>query len=287
MELITYDKEKCDGCGFCAAVCICDVQIQKEKKEVPELVHPENCIVCGHCVAVCPNDAIIHHKIDMNNMVPINHAEIDGDNMENFLSSKRSVRHFSNKPVSRDVVEKLIKVACKAPSGDNNQNRTFVVLTDPKKIQKIENAVIVKLREKSSELRREMKQVDATSPVAQALEASIWTLDITANLAERGETPIFRSAPCVIFIYAPQDDWSGQPEARDDCVLAQDYLMLQAYSMGLGTCIIGYAELFPEVVAEYLDIPEGYELYCATILGYPKYKYQKTVERNPAKIVWL
>ncbi len=30
MELITYDKEKCDGCGLCAAVCICDVQIQKE-----------------------------------------------------------------------------------------------------------------------------------------------------------------------------------------------------------------------------------------------------------------
>ena len=111
MELITYDKEKCDGCGFCAAVCICDVQLQKEKKEIPEVIHPENCVVCGHCVAVCPSDAIIHHKIDMNNMVPINHAEIDGDNMENFLSSKRSVRHFSNKPVSRDVIEKLIKVA--------------------------------------------------------------------------------------------------------------------------------------------------------------------------------
>lgn len=223
----------------------------------------------------------------MNNMVPINHAEIDGDNMENFLSSKRSVRHFSNKPVSRDVIEKLIKVACKAPSGDNNQNRTFVVLTDPKKIQKLEDAVVEKLGEKSSELRREMKQVDAASPTAQTVQAWIWDFDLNTAQAERGETPIFRSAPCIIFIYAPQDNWSGNPLAKDDCVIAQDYLMLQAYSMGLGTCIIGYAELFPEVVAEYLDIPEGYELYCATILGYPKYKYQKTVERNPAKIVWL
>ena len=287
MELITYDKEKCDCCGLCTAVCVCDVQTQKGNKEIPEVIHPENCIVCGHCVAVCPNDAIIHHKIDVNNMVPINHAEINEGNMENFLSSKRSVRHFSNKPVARGVIEKLIGVACKAPSADNNQDRTFVVVTDPKKIQQIEDAIVEKLREKSSELRRELKQMNATSPMIQTLETLIWSFALTITQAERGETPVFRSAPCVIFIYAPQDDWSGNPLARDDCVLAQDYLMLQAYAMGLGTCIIGYAELFPEVVAEYLDIPEGYKLYCVTILGYPKYKYQKTVDRNPSKIVWL
>lgn len=37
------------------------------------------------------------------------------------MGSRRSVRHFSNKPVSLDVIKTCIKTAGSAPSGANRQ----------------------------------------------------------------------------------------------------------------------------------------------------------------------
>ena len=47
------------------------------------------------------------------------------------MSQRRTVRQFSNRPVSRDIIEQCIKSAATAPSGANLQPWHFVVVTDP------------------------------------------------------------------------------------------------------------------------------------------------------------
>ena len=64
--------------------------------------------------------------------------EYDVDEMSQRASSfheqmqrRRTVRQFSNRPVSGEIIEQCIRAAATAPSGANLQPWHFVVVTDP------------------------------------------------------------------------------------------------------------------------------------------------------------
>ena len=48
------------------------------------------------------------------------------------LSTRRTIRNFSDKPIPREVIENCIKTAGTAPSGANMQPWHFVLISDPK-----------------------------------------------------------------------------------------------------------------------------------------------------------
>jgi iodotyrosine deiodinase len=56
------------------------------------------------------------------------------------MVSRRSVRHFSSRPVPLDVIDEAIRTAASAPSGANLQPWRFVVLTDPERKQVLREA---------------------------------------------------------------------------------------------------------------------------------------------------
>ena len=53
---LTYDAEKCSGCGMCSTVCPHGVFGQTG--DVAELSRREQCMECGACSLNCPTDAI-------------------------------------------------------------------------------------------------------------------------------------------------------------------------------------------------------------------------------------
>jgi len=55
----------------------------------------------------------------------------------NQMKERRSVRHFSNRPVSKEIIENLIKTAGTAPSGAHKQPWTFCAIQDPELKKKI------------------------------------------------------------------------------------------------------------------------------------------------------
>ena len=48
-----------------------------------------------------------------------------------FVSSRRTVRHFSSQPISREIIEVCIRTAGSAPSGANHQPWHFACVSDP------------------------------------------------------------------------------------------------------------------------------------------------------------
>ena len=50
---------------------------------------------------------------------------------ESEMSSRRSVRHFSDKPVPRELIEVAIRTASTAPSGAHRQPWKFIAIADP------------------------------------------------------------------------------------------------------------------------------------------------------------
>ncbi|MFK5958114.1 MAG: nitroreductase family protein [Lutibacter sp.] len=57
-----------------------------------------------------------------------------------FMNKRRSVRHFSNKPVPKEIIENIIKSASTAPSGANKQPWTFCIVESLKIKQQIRTA---------------------------------------------------------------------------------------------------------------------------------------------------
>jgi iodotyrosine deiodinase len=56
------------------------------------------------------------------------------------LNSRRSVRFFSDKPIPKVVIERLVLAASTAPSGANKQPWTFCVISDPSLKKQIREA---------------------------------------------------------------------------------------------------------------------------------------------------
>lgn len=54
-----------------------------------------------------------------------------GERLYREMSSRRSVRQFSSKPVPRALIELAIRIAATAPSGANRQPWRFVAVSDP------------------------------------------------------------------------------------------------------------------------------------------------------------
>ena len=273
MRTIEIKSDSCRKCGLCARSCVCYVFEQAEPATVPEVKAPGACIECGHCISVCPSGSVIHSELDNAAVRPVK-MNISPDDMEEFLSSKRSIRNFRDKPVATDIVERLIIVASKAPSDANSQERVFLVVSDAENINKMESDII-------DGYRQFVAAMEAKGVADDMIEVARCRFIIKSY--ENGAHPVFKKAPCVIFAYGPENNnfsWYN-------CAAAMDYLMLQAHSMGLGSCVIGKALYEPEHINGVLEIPEGSRVYSAVTLGYPVLKYAKSAGRRPADIKWL
>jgi len=53
---LTYDRERCSGCGMCATVCPHGVFSIQEKRAVAG--ERDACMECGACMVNCPESAI-------------------------------------------------------------------------------------------------------------------------------------------------------------------------------------------------------------------------------------
>lgn len=169
------------------------------------------------------------------------------------IKGRRSVRGYLDKPVEKEKIEKLLEAGAMAPSAMNVQPWRFTVITDRKEIRELS---------------------DKTKKSVGALGLGLRV----AEMVKVKEDVIFYGAPLLIIISANKDSkW-----AKIDCGLAAQNMFLVAYSMGLGSCYIGFACSLnndKEVLKE-LGISKDDEIISPLIFGYPK-EWPKPKERTP------
>ncbi len=278
------DTQKCTACGLCAQVCGLDV-IVRNGNSYPTINRAAYCHACGHCVAICPQGALSVRGITGDEFAPTGASTISSLDMEAFLLTKRSCREFKDRPVERPVIEDLIAVARMAPTSINCQERAFIVVTDRRKIAELRVALT---RHTRSMLR--LITLAASKPMSLFLSPETRQhmrhlqadFEVALHHLDNGDDYIFHNAPCLIFFAGITMDPSG----RDHALGAQHYLMLYAETLGLGTCINGYAQSAPKVLAKHLTVPKAHTIYGATMLGYRKHTYHKRVYRKPASVVY-
>jgi nitroreductase/Pyruvate/2-oxoacid:ferredoxin oxidoreductase delta subunit len=284
------DPQKCNGCGLCVRVCPSEtISMQDDKARVTG----DRSLQCGHCVAVCPVDAVRVDAIDArsllfnsfdleNHWLP--HGAFDTARLVQLMASRRSCRNYSDETVERPILEDLVKIGTTAPSGTNCQNWTFTVLPDRSAVAEFGQRIGLFFK-KINRLAEKRVLCKALKLIGKpALDNYYRELYQSVKEALRewelfGRDRLFHGAPAVIVVATKP----GGSNPREDALLATQNILLAAHSMGLGTCLVGFAvEAIKNdsTIQQFLKIPAK-ETVCSVIaIGYPEEQYERLTGRK-------
>jgi nitroreductase/NAD-dependent dihydropyrimidine dehydrogenase PreA subunit len=270
MNLITVDHDNCTKCGNCVNECPSDVLALELNG--PEVVLSQNCIACGHCVAVCPKSAIDNLRSPLKEQVEISKFKISSPHeAEFFLRYRRSIRTYKTEPVPKEKLLKLVEIANYAPTGSNTQGISYLIVDDKDVLKKASDITIDYL-EKSPSVRPALRKI--LTPLIEKYH-------------ETGSDSVLRGAPALVVAMADKNFIQG----RGNTISCLTYLELFAPHLDLGSCWAGLFEHCAlnenSPILKLLKIPEDKLITGAVMVGYPKYKYQRLVERNPVEVKFL
>ena len=284
------DSEKCIGCGLCVKVCPSEtISMQDDKARVTG----DRSLQCGHCVAVCPVDAVRVDAIDAqslsfnsfdlkNDWLP--HGESDTARLVQLMASRRSCRNYSEKVVDRSVLEDLVKIGTTAPSGTNCQNWTFTIFPDRVAVNEFGQRIgsffknINRMAEKTL-MRKALKLIGKPALDNYYQEYYQSVKEGLEEWEQHGRDRLFHGAPAVIVVASKP----GGSNSKEDALLATQNILLAAHSMGLGTCLIGFAVeaiRHDATIKHFVKIPKEEAVHAVIAVGYPDEEYQGLAGRK-------
>lgn len=177
------------------------------------------------------------------------------ENFETALQTRRSLRMYSKKQVSRTTIERLISLAASAPSGANKQPWHFVAVQNPE--------VKRKIREAAEEEEKAFYGGRATEE---------WLEDLKL-FATDWEKPFLEDAPWLIVVFRKNYDVeSNGAKAKNYYVqesvgIACGFLIAAVHAAGLVT--LTHTPSPMEFLSEILGRPSNEKPFLLLPVGYP------------------
>lgn len=288
-QLHVVNMETCTGDGLCVDVCPENALEMVDEKAATVEDRADHCIVCGQCVAVCPSESLRMPQMSTQDFgdqakLPFGHGEF-----LDFLKLRRSVRVFKDKPVERELIEKILEAAATAPMGMPPHSTEVVVIDRREELDFLLKETIKDytsmVKAFSNPIGRAMIRLSEGAETYGVLKDHIVDVARYANETYHrdGTDRYMYHAPVVMLFHGSRRAMSYEENAHLIC----NYSMLAAVSLGLGNTIIG---LIPPIVdrskvlRERYGIPKDNKVCTSLILGYPKYKYKKSIHRDLAGV---
>ena len=169
------------------------------------------------------------------------------------IMERRSVRQYSDTPVSHDTLALIVQCGINAPSGMNQQ---------PWEVRVVEDASFIS---ETTELFKE------ANPEMVSKDANFKNM--------------YRNAPNIIVVATPEG------KGALDAGLLGENMAIAAKSLGLGTCFLGgpVGFLYTEAGKPYLeklDLPEGYTISYILAIGYPE-ESPEAKPRDEGKVKYI
>ncbi len=287
---ITINEKKCTGCGRCVKTCVSLALEMRGGR--PELIKPYYCVRCGHCAAVCEYDAITSTSTEPKRITA---AELkkspSPEALQFLLRSRRSVRFYKDKPISRKDMEKILEAGRYTATGTNSQDVRYIVFTDPEKIEELRAAaapLVIKVMKLAGRV--------ASTPLGKHMMGELLAsrmkdlylpgMDIIKERIEKGEDPVFYRSPALMLVYAEKMD----DTAAFGCSAALYNCSLMAHALGIGCCFNGFLSTvinFNKKIKKMVGIPKYCKCWGAMTLGYQDVKFNKLVKRKPVDVTWV
>ncbi len=194
--------------------------------------------------------------------------------VEEAIVGRQSIRAFLPRPVPRELIEKLLEIAGRAPSGSNMQPWKVTVLTGAAKDGMC--ADILALHEAGDDGQWPYKYYSDVwrEPYLDRRRKTGWGLygtlgikkgDREGTKAQTGRNFIFFDAPVGLIFTIDRDLAQG---AWLDYGMFLQSIMIAARAMGLETCPQAAFCPYHEVVARHIAMPDTETIVCGMALGY-------------------
>ncbi|MHA1767858.1 MAG: nitroreductase family protein [Promethearchaeota archaeon] len=288
------NSDTCKTCGLCAATCPNQIIVKNEFEEMvfrPERIHL--CFKCGHCMAICPTKSVIIDGLSYEkDFFEFSECQYYENQFYKLISDRRSIRCFKDKSIPQDILKKIVDAISTAPISFPPSRTEITVVNNRDIIKKALPHFIHfydKLRNmlKKPIIRFFMKR-EMNGEVFNTLKNHVLKiLDVKLPYMKKNEEDaIIRNAPTIIIFHAKKNSESH----TTDIHIAITYGLLAAHSLGLGATMIDLIPPAIERTNELRDIfriPKDNEVIASMIVGYPKYTFQRGIQRNLANLTWI
>jgi len=170
------------------------------------------------------------------------------------INSRRSVRSYEQKPVPKDILNKIIEAGNQAPftSMTRSQPWRFVVVENKEFKQKLLQTTLPFWKNAIGGMKE-------TAPELYKMAMSIY------EAIDDPKDPIYYNAPVIIFVI-------GAANNALSCALACENIMIAATSLGLGSCYVGFGAMVKgnAEIVQALELTKDDGVYGPILLGYPK-----------------
>ena len=194
------------------------------------------------------------------------------------MFTQRAIRYWQPKKVPRELLERVVEAAAKAPSGSNLQPWIFVVVDDDRQ----RNAISVALRQ----------VYEAAEPLKNLIAAGEQSEDKTQRLMLKGARAFFSQlekapaliVPCLYHLASPVADTSTLL-AGSSIYLAVQNLLLAARALGLGTVMTTAHNLIAPALGDILELPADATPVALIPIGFPDANFGPTTRKDVAEIL--
>jgi nitroreductase len=181
------------------------------------------------------------------------------DALLSLIRSRRSIRRFAHRPVSRDVIERLLEAARWAPSNHNRQPWRFLVIEQSERIAALADCVKQHLPGRLTAL-----PAVASAYAHEFAHHATSFAGAPVLLVACHQRPVSVSGALLDGLRHPTLV-SGEPLS---VAMAVQNLLLAAHSLGLGACVLTAPLLVGDALAPLLRVPAGFDVTCCVALGY-------------------
>jgi nitroreductase len=219
------------------------------------------------------------------------HEGMDWNPVERVILERRSVRKYKDKQVPEALVRRILEAGRFAPTAGNSQSWKFVVVRDRDMIQAMQKYVQLRCKVFKFFLNWQKSPLGKLAWVyhqigARLLPNLMHPIPFGAiSLIADGKLKLFHDAPTVILILM---DTRGAAKPQVDAGICGQNMVLAAHSLGLGTCWVGFVEVFKFGTKwnKKLGVEWPYKLIEGIALGYPVANPDGMVERELHEIDW-
>jgi nitroreductase len=167
---------------------------------------------------------------------------------QELINQRQSVRKYSDKPVERGKIEKIIEAVHLAPSACNSQPWKIIIADEPELKNEVAKATF-------------SKTISFNKFTVEAPVIAVLVIEKAKLIAQIGGSIKNMEYPQI------------------DIGIAAAHFCLQAAELGLGTCMIGWFD--EKKLKPLLNIPEKRKIGLVITLGYPPedYKMRKKIRK--------
>lgn len=159
--------------------------------------------------------------------------------LKDCILNRRSIRRYTDTPVTKETVEQIVSLAAYAPSWKNTQVARYTAITDRAVIEKLADECVLGFTHNADILKG----------------CSVLVIQSIVNKRSGYERDGSFSTT------------QGTHWESFDAGLAAQTFCLAAHELGVGTCILG---IFDEnKTAEVICLPDGQSVSCMIPMGYP------------------